>query len=285
MINFAFWNINKKSLAAEVVELARYVRDSSKLGVQADTIVGFAEPTGTNWDNVVSILGAGWTLNRSARGNMVVISQLKSGSLYQSAARGGAYFLGLARPTKNDFHRFVICFAHLESPLGKFFPQSNSYSQALSLRNRIVEIESEWSVPDTILLGDLNMDPYNPAMINGQGLNAAMCKHVSKQKHRTFGSKEDKEIVRFFYNPMWRFLGDRTQANQPGTFYNSGDKTDSAVWHCIDQCLVRPSLIKSLALDSPKILTSFGDVNLLTKRGVINKSISDHLPIFASLAI
>lgn len=49
-----------------------------------------------------------------------------------------------------------------------------------------------------------------------------------------------------------------------------------------DQVLIRPDLITNFDTDSLDILTSDGEVSFL-KNNIIDKSISDHLPIKFSL--
>jgi hypothetical protein len=66
--------------------------------------------------------------------------------------------------------------------------------------------------------------------------------------------------------------------------YHSGDFTDSLYWHCFDQVLLRPTLIPFLADRNPKILTRIGSLELLTRKGVIDRArFSDHLPVAVSL--
>ena len=283
MLNLAFWNLNKKDSSKEVTDFIRLVTGSLVSGAPSDTIVGFAESNGIDWPKVLSDLGSNWHIMSSARGRFTIATNIYKGQFIKISEKGRSYFIGVARPSSIGLHNIVLCFVHFESPFGKWYKDSNAQSEALKIRNRIVEIEESWSLPDTVVLGDLNMDPYEPAMTNGRGLNAAMCRNVARQMTRTFGPKDDEETVRFFYNPMWRALGDRTSTNQPGSYYNSKDKSDAVVWHCIDQVLVRPSLIDHIVDGTPSVITEIGTIRLLSRGGLPKKMISDHLPIFVSL--
>lgn len=275
--------MNKKNSEKEVIEFIRFSEQYLMPGKKSDTIIGFAEPGGINWANVILALGPDWQKTQCMTKKIVVITNIINGQITGISEFGKFYFINISRPSGSVARSLIVCFIHLDSPFGKWQKESNAQSEAREARDRIVEMESKWSVPDSIVLGDLNMDPYEPAMTNGRGMNAAMCKHVAQQNTRKFGPKHSKEVVRLFYNPMWRILGDRTAGNQPGSYRNSGDKTDAVVWHCIDQVLLRPSLIEKISPGTPFIVTSFGSVNLLSQEGVLNNKISDHLPILVSL--
>jgi hypothetical protein len=49
--------------------------------------------------------------------------------------------------------------------------------------------------------------------------------------------------------------------------------------------LIRPSIANVLRGRIPRILTKVGTNELVTRRGVARRDISDHLPIVASLSI
>ncbi|MNY53860.1 hypothetical protein D3C86_1896580 [compost metagenome] len=111
------------------------------------------------------------------------------------------------------------------------------------------------------------------------GLNAVMCRFLARKAPRQRGGLKRQ----YFYNPMWGLLGDQTPQNQPASYYMSSDT--GALWHALDQVLIRPEIISELQ-DSPRVVTEIADESLLSSRSrQVKKAISDHLPISIRLAI
>lgn len=280
MLTVAFWNIHRKNVVAEVVALAEFLANSSP-SVGRDVILCLAEPSGIDRSVLGKFLGPGWSLLKFTGPRFVIISNIASGQIVEEAIKRSACYIAVIRPTRGTITSLNLCFAHLGSPLGKWYKDTNATTEAIELREDTEEFEKGRSEFNTVIIGDLNMDPYDPAMIAAKGLHSAMCRTVAQQGSRTFTRKGVKgDPIRIFYNPTWRLLGDQTPQNQPGSFYNPRDITDALVWHCIDQVLVTPSLISLIEPDTPQILTNSGRSDLLTRGGAPRKSISDHLPIF-----
>jgi hypothetical protein len=127
------------------------------------------------------------------------------------------------------------------------------------------------------LVGDLNMNPFDPGVASAHGLHAVMVRSKAAEATREILG----EAYRMFYNPMWGCFGDRT-AGPPGTFYLSSSKPLNHFWNIYDQVLLRPALADSLAgLD---ILDSCGGAPLLTRGGLPDRAAaSDHLPVLFRL--
>ena len=189
----------------------------------------------------------------------------------------------VSRPAIPSVARVNLGFVHLSSPFGKWNSDTHMLDEGRRLSEQIGEFEVCRKTPDSLLIGDFNMDPYSPATINGKGLNAAMCRAIASRGTRKFGSPPFDRDYRYFYNPMWRLLGDCSASSQPGSFYRSGDSTGAVFWHCLDQVLVRPGLIACLVQDTPRLVIHSGKSDLLTSRRVVDKKISDHLPVLVSL--
>lgn len=277
MLTLAFWNIGKHALEDSVVSLLRALAAS----VGGQLILCLAEPGDLHASGAISALAPPWRL-MAADPKFVVITNTLPGEIIATKRIGGYYFIALAGVS---LQKLNVCFAHAGSPFGKWNKNSNAAFEARKLRTRIEQFEIEQSIAETVILGDLNMDPHDPAMIDADGLHAAMCRNIASRRTRTFGEGDEKTTTRLFYNPMWKLLGDRTSTNQPGSFYNSGDRTDAAVWHCIDQVLLRPELIPYIYNGTPQVLTAIGASSLLTTKGVPDKKFSDHLPIMVRLNI
>lgn len=171
---------------------------------------------------------------------------------------------------------FLLVACHLPSK-----PRSSNSlaGYAGEVARGINETEDRLGHRRTILIGDLNMNPYEGGIVTAEALNAVMTKDRASREERVVSTRP----YRFFYNPMWGLFGDRT-AGPAGTYhYHSGDSADH-YWHIYDQVLVRPGLID--ALKEIFILDSDGQESLLTENGFPDRSkASDHLPILCRFDI
>ena len=83
----------------------------------------------------------------------------------------------------------------------------------------------------------------------------------------------------FFYNPMWGCFGDYT-SRAPGTYYYERAEHINYYWNIFDQVLIRPSLLDNFRREELRILSSVGEVSLVTENEEPDGSwSSDHLPI------
>lgn len=170
--------------------------------------------------------------------------------------------------------------------LGGIHFQSQSYwkpteqaAEAQVLRKNIDEEEDLAGHRRTVLVGDLNMNPFDDGLVLAQAFGAVMTRDLAIAVERTVA----KRNYRLFYNPMWGYLGDRTPG-PPGTFYYSASNPLTYFWNVFDQVLLRPGLMNTLI--DLQILDTDGQTPLLTKTGKPRKSeVSDHLPILFRLDI
>jgi len=134
----------------------------------------------------------------------------------------------------------------------------------------------------TILVGDLNMNPFEPGMYMAQDLHGVMCQKIAKRGSRIVQNKP----YPFFYNPMWNLFGDKTPGT-PGTYFlDKSGISDNLFWHMYDQVLIRPDLIDEFIYEELKIITSVENESLLNDRGLPDKeNLSDHLPIYFKLKL
>ncbi len=147
-------------------------------------------------------------------------------------------------------------------------------SEATVLRESISNSEKAAGHQRTVLVGDLNMNPFHPGVAAAHGLNAVMARDLARREQRTVATKS----YRFFYNPMWGHFGDR-RSGPPGTFFYSGS---DFYWNMFDQVMLRPALMDSL--HEVRILDRVGERSLLTRQGRPRSSeTSDHLPILFRL--
>lgn len=170
----------------------------------------------------------------------------------------------------------LVMFAHLRMQLYSTPEQLVKRAELLSLD--IAHAERECGHSRTVLIGDLNMDPFHNAVVLPWALNATPSRQVASREHRTV----DGRSYPLFYNPMWNLLGDETDG-PAGSYYWDADPT-SLYWHMVDQALVRPQLLAHWSIERLTIPTRAGTIPLVTKNDrPRQKAISDHLPLLLTL--
>ena len=286
MLAIAFWNVHKNPAASGHIEqLLRNLSAGIALaGHTGDVLFCLAEPANVNSAQIVQNLngkaGGPWWQDAPTPGRFAVLSNLNRSTVRLEKQVLGCLPVTVKRIAAGHPSDYRIWFVHLTAPMGTGQPLLLTIHSATELRREIQRQEEASAHVRTLAIGDFNMPPYGPPMTAPMGLNAVACVKIAKKVKRTVARVE----YPYFFNPMWRLLGCQTVDNQPGS-YIFNDSADSTKWHMLDQVILRPCLVKSLTNDSPRILTSTGTHSLLTKSGLINESISDHLPVAVSLKI
>ena len=148
-----------------------------------------------------------------------------------------------------------------------------------SLVRDLCRVEDELGHRRTILVGDLNMNPFDVGVFGAETLNAVSTRDIAQRHKRTFQGAD----CRFFYNPMWCFFGDRT-SGPPGTFFHRSPNSTEHYWNILDQVLLRPTLMDNLV--DLKILETDGTLPLVDTNGRPSVAeASDHLPLFFRLKL
>ena len=279
MLNIAYWNVNNNGIDDHVAELATSLQGSSK----NDAILCLSEKENINAANVIntiSTLGGGaWNFLVPKNNKFVCFFNFNGKNIVTGNEIARSWQVTISRGKNGAPKNFYIWFVHLKSPTGSWKSQSVQDREARLLRDAIDE--QSIFVNDTVVIGDFNMEPFSPAMVSPDKMNAVMCQKIAKKPPRML----DGDKCHFFYNPAWKLLGDQTSNNQPGTFYSPSDPGDSTYWHMIDQALIRPNIITHMPVNGFTVLTNFGKTKLLTAKSLIDKNISDHLPISIRLKI
>jgi hypothetical protein len=131
----------------------------------------------------------------------------------------------------------------------------------------------------TVLVGDLNMNPFEAGVVGAKGLHAVMSQAVAKRMAR----KVKGVSYPFFYNPMWSRMGDGS-VGPCGTFYYEGSRHVEHFWHTFDQVLLRPELLDRFDIGRLVVPTKAGKIPLVTSNGRPDKKLaSDHLPVVFEL--
>ncbi|HEU4560334.1 MAG TPA: endonuclease/exonuclease/phosphatase family protein [Longimicrobium sp.] len=161
------------------------------------------------------------------------------------------------------------------------FPSKYAWSEAsqamecMVLADDIRAAEKKAGHERTVLVGDLNMNPFENGVVSAGGLHAVMTRNLASRRSRVVQGRE----YPFFYNPMWGLMGDHS-SGPPGTFFHSRSEQRVYFWNMFDQVLVRPALLDRFPAGELEVLTEIGGRTLLTSSGVPDATFgSDHLPI------
>jgi endonuclease/exonuclease/phosphatase family metal-dependent hydrolase len=135
----------------------------------------------------------------------------------------------------------VIVSVHATSGLQVDVVEQDEELRALA--KRVTELEDSRGHTRTLLIGDLNADPYDKRVQTAVGLHGEKSRAIAQQ-----GARRVKRVAyRFFYNPMWRFLGqqppdpkERTTAGRPNTRPVSGT--------CSTRCCCGPLCCRTLRM-------------------------------------
>lgn len=179
-------------------------------------------------------------------------------------------------------HSFIVNNNHYII-VGLHLP-SNMHSKADDRKEEISYIiddvkneEKKQKTSKTLIIGDFNANPFDSELILKNMFNAVLYKEIiRKQEVVTHKRRKYKR----FYNPMINYI---TEVNQHyGTYYYANG-IDALNWNCYDQVLVRKELIDNLS--DVRFCKSIDKCNLITKNGMPNKRISDHLPLIIEVSV
>lgn len=167
---------------------------------------------------------------------------------------------------------YILCCVHLTSQL---------YNGSEDMRNikirRIIKdiqtLEIANKTEKTIIVGDLNIDPFEHGCINADLFHSLPYYETTVKKYRIVAGQS----FQMFYNPMWNILGDFS--NPFGTYYHSGSEPYETFWHIFDQVMIRPILRERFVDSSLRIITETNSMRLIDCRGYPDEKVSDHLPI------
>lgn len=193
---------------------------------------------------------------------------------YRSIA--GEMAIWTIRGVGSDAEECLLAGVHLTSKAGGA-RDDDQLVAAVRVIDELRDFEDNCEHLNTVIVGDFNMNPYDPGMTNVVGIHGLMTRGLAKKKDRV----HQKRPYRRFYNPMWGFFGDRTPG-PAGTYYWHSTTPHNSHWQMFDQVLVRKALIDRLG--SVRVLDHDGSHPLTLPDGMPDRErFSDHLPIIFTL--
>jgi len=267
-MKFLFWNLHRRPLQHLVAELAHDHRiDVLMLSecsiLSADLLIALNSREGFRY-----------SLSFSPNKDLPIYAQLPQRSLKPIQDTGQLSIREISPPIGESV---LLVIVHLPSKL-----RQTEVDQAL-LATRWIRVinnaEQKVGHDRTLVVGDLNMNPFDIGVVGSEGFHAVMDRRVAERAQR----KVQGEERRFFYNPMWGHLGDGSPG-PPGTYYYNSSTPLNYFWHTLDQVLLRPALIKRFNNEDLRVVTATRSTELLTDSGRPDQDVgSDHLPIIFNL--
>jgi len=267
-VKFLFWNLNNRPLRRLIAELAHD---------HAIDVLMLSECS----ISPISMLGA-LNTGRAPRYSkpfslskfVTIYIRLPEGSLRLIEDAGRLSIRELCPPIGESI---LLAVAHLPSKL--YQRDDDQALDATRIARDIDRAEQKVGHDRTIVVGDLNMNPFETGVVGAEGLHAIMDRRIVERGHRIVGGRSR----RYLYNPMWGRMGD-CSPGPPGTyFYNSARQTNY-FWNTFDQVLIRSSLLDRFKNEDLEVITAIGTANLLSDSGAPDPSVgSDHLPVMFSL--
>jgi len=186
----------------------------------------------------------------------------------------------LIKPVKESRHlrlpgreSLLVAAAHLPSKL--YISAESQRTDQSVLARAIRGAEDVVGHSRTVLIGDLNANPFEPGVVGAGDLNAVMTRSLAQRPGRTVNG----EKCPHFYNPMWGHFGDRSD-RYSGTYYYDRGEHVTYYWNVFDQVMLRSALLDRFDSGDLQMVTEVGGLDLLTDEGVPDQNVaSDHLPL------
>jgi len=270
MATFLFWNINRRPIQTLIGRVAEEC--DVDILVLAECTLGVAQ--------LLQSLNQGrpikYSVAFSPSTRLLVFTRFPQNSITPVFDAGGVSIRRIRPPIGIEI---LLVAVHLSSKL-----YQEGRDQALTatrIARQIEQAETNVGHTRTVVLGDLNMNPFEPGVIGAEALHAVMDRATAKKISRTV----EGEKRSFFYNPMWGTLGERPPG-PAGTYYRYGSQQINYFWNTFDQVLIRPTLLDRFDDDDLEVLTAIESVSLLNPNGEPNTAMaSDHLPIKFTLRL
>jgi hypothetical protein len=266
MISFLFWNLDKRRLEASVSRMAALhevdVLMLAECRIDPDEML----------KSLNSRCSSPYHFPDSESKKIRIFTRLRKSQLIDKFIDPLAG-LNIRQLRIGPRPGILLAVVHFPSKIG--WDDHDQTSGSCTLATRITQTEDRLGHHRTVLVGDLNMNPFDSGVVSAMGLHAVMTKNLASREHRVVQGNP----YRLFYNPMWGCFGDRTPGPAGTYFFHVAGKPVNHYWNMFDQVLLRPELADSLG--RLEILTSDSSEALVTAEGL--PAASDHLPLFFQL--
>lgn len=260
MLNILFWNLHQNVLEELIAECI-FENNIDIVVVAEFQSIDFSvleKQLGELYSHIVSI--------QDDKKVAVIAKKTIAVSTLQQQARYNLYHVQTA------LNKYVLAAIHLEDR--KNYKTADRTFTIKALVNDICTTETSFECENTIVIGDFNANPYDEELLSKYSFNAVLFKKVIENNELT--NPCSKKIKRF-YNPIIHYISEDTEMY--GSYYYDNDY-NTPYWNCLDQVLVRKSLINNIShINYLKRIDSHD----LLLNSIPNRSISDHLPLVVKL--
>ena len=267
MVTFLFWNINGKPLLDSIEAIAQ--EESVDVLILAECRIEARDLL-----QVLNRKRPEFHLARGISSQLVIYTRFPREFMAPAFDGNRVSIRRLRLPARLDV---LLVAVHFPSKLR--WSDESQMLECTQLSHIITAEEMRVGHRRTIVVGDLNMNPFEKGMVGAAGLHAVPTRNVAERGGRVVQGR----TYPFFYNPMWGHFGDRSE-RPPGSYYYERAEQVSYFWHTFDQVLIRPQLMDRLRADQVRILDKAGDSPLATEDGHPDvKNLSDHFPLLFRL--
>ena len=270
MINFMFWNLGKKDLKDRLARLA--------ILNEIDVLI-LAECGTTSVEMLEALNATGqseYFFTRSECSHISIYARFIDDLIVPVRETHRLTVRHLTLPGKADV---ILAAVHFPGKL--YWDDRSQDTECVKLSEAVRMVEETIGHRRTVLVGDLNMNPFQAGVVSAAGLHGVMTRQIASRGSRTVLS----DSYEFFYNPMWSLFGDHPRG-PAGTYYYERSEHQMYFWNMFDQVMIRPQMLRFFDNHSLEIVVHDGLASLLMENGlpeVVNGS--DHLPIKFSLGI
>ena len=258
---FLFWNLNRKSLATLIADLAEEhgvdLIILAECEVDAATMLGALNRASTRFHRTSGLCQ-----------HITIYSGFPGQFIEETYESHRISIRTIKLPARDPI---LLAAVHLPSKL-----HQSGESQAFGCMELAKQIELEEQKAGhrrTILVGDFNVNPFEAGIAGG--LHSVMSRQVASRGTRTVQGRE----YPFFYNPMWSHFGDAGSHTAGSYYYDAGEHVNH-YWNMFDQVLLRPELAAHFDSARLSILKAVGPLSLVRPDGRPDQQVgSDHLPL------
>lgn len=262
-MKIAFWNVHHKSIDNLIVDLILENKIDIMILAEYSSDIDLLCNKANSKETRYSVL------NAQKRGCDKITGIYYTGYQEQPLFSCDRYYI-----TSIKTVCFEMLFAFIHAPSNMYRSDSDRMTYFYHFYHEIEKCESVLLTNNTVILGDLNSNPFDKSILSASALHSIPYKEEAMKEKRTIDGIQYK----LFYNPSWKFL---TQDIPPyGTYYYTSSGYTNYFWNTFDQVIIRPKLINAFVDGSLLIIHEINGVSLLKSDYKPNKDdYSDHLPI------